>query len=342
MSTDWFQDLFGFAETDYDATRACFALEGEELVALANGSRFRVGRFSTPTLAQLREETRGMKPGRLRVTHEAIGDVLELHALEPNEGALFQVASQFNCLEFMSPRQTPEAGVTCYANDPTQGPACALACAAATVVRNYFAEVDGQVGQTRERQIDNLAGVLAALGDAGALVEVRNGYTFAGPQGLDGLAAAIDAADLDALRGAVRVGLQTDVEVTFARRPQQRFERPTRPARVSQVFCSALSCAYSSGSLAQWQPLASLVLDAAYEATLLAAILDAERGRGSGVVWLTFLGGGAFGNSPAWIAAAISRALELCADRDLDVRVAHYGRIDEGMRAAIRVPGVPG
>ena len=32
----------------------------------------------------------------------------------------------------------PEYGVTLYAADPTQGPACALACAAGSVYRNYF------------------------------------------------------------------------------------------------------------------------------------------------------------------------------------------------------------
>jgi hypothetical protein len=32
----------------------------------------------------------------------------------------------------------PEDGVTVYAADPTQGPACALACAAGSVYRNYF------------------------------------------------------------------------------------------------------------------------------------------------------------------------------------------------------------
>ena len=38
--------------------------------------------------------------------------------------------------------------------------------------------------------------------------------------------------------------------------------------RVTQTFCSALSCGYSDGSEEQWEPLARVVLDAAYEATL--------------------------------------------------------------------------
>jgi hypothetical protein len=35
--------------------------------------------------------------------------------------AVFQVASQFNCLEMIGPRVRPEDGITMYASDPTQG-----------------------------------------------------------------------------------------------------------------------------------------------------------------------------------------------------------------------------
>eukprot|EP01045_Picozoa_sp_COSAG04_P042458 COSAG04_NODE_13423_length_606_cov_210.532544_1_plen_48_part_10 len=48
---------------------------------------------------------------------------------------MFQVASQFNCLEMVSPGDQPEAGITRYALDHTQGPVCAMACPAGTVYR---------------------------------------------------------------------------------------------------------------------------------------------------------------------------------------------------------------
>jgi hypothetical protein len=329
--TSWFEHLFGFEESTYAETQVRFTLEGDRLVSRANGLELGVGTFSTPSLAELRASAEGLRPGRLRVTHEIVGDVLELHALAENEGALFQVASQLNCLEFADPRETPEDGVTQYATDPTQGPACSLAAAGATVFRNYFAPVDGQVGQTHDHQINNLEGVQAALGEGGQLVEVRSGYTFSTPERLDALGRALEGVDRDALMGHMRIGLQSPVEVTFAR----RFERPTERRHVCQAFCSALSCGYASGSLAQWRPLATLVLDAAYEATLLAAIVEAEAGRCSGRVWLTLLGGGAFGNSMTWIGSAIQRALEVVADRDLDVRIAHYRRLHEDVRSAV-------
>jgi hypothetical protein len=42
-------------------------------------------------------------------------------------------------------------------------------------------------------------------------------------------------------------------------------------------------------------------------------------------VFLTLLGGGAFGNHGSWICAAMRRALELMTTFDLDVRLVSYG-----------------
>ncbi len=331
MGVTWFEQLFGFREGPYQETQGRFVLEGDQLRSTVNGRAFSAGHFSTPSLAALRAGATGLRKGRLRVQHEAIGDVLELHALPENEGAMFQAASQFNCLEFAGPEELPEDGVTQYDDDPTQGPACALAAGAATVVRNYFVEVDGAMGQTRDRQLNNLDQVQACLGPDGSCVEIRNGYTFSDVSRLERLAAALAKFDRDELLGHVKIGLHRDVGVTFER----RFVEPQQPSRVSQAFCSALPCGYTGGGLELWEPLATLVLDAAYEATLLAATLDAERGRGSGKVWLTFLGGGAFGNDKRWIASAIRRALSLMRNRELDVRIAHYGRIDQDIQRAV-------
>lgn len=41
---------------------------------------------------------------------------------------------------------------------------------------------------------------------------------------------------------------------------------------MNQVYCSALSCGYSGVDNEHWAPLATLILEASYEATLLAAL----------------------------------------------------------------------
>jgi hypothetical protein len=93
---------------------------------------------------------------------------------------------------------------------------------------------------------------------------------------------------------------------------------------VSQAFCSALPVAYTGVPSPHWKLFASLILDAAYEATMLPAVLNARRGE-SNVVLLTLLGGGAFGNEDDWIYAAIRRALKMMSGFGLDVRLVSYG-----------------
>ena len=55
-----------------------------------------------------------------------------------------------------------------------------------------------------------------------------------------------------------------------------------------------------------------------------ATVLNAQRGA-SNVVFLTLLGGGAFGNHSSWILAAMRRALEIMRPFALDVRLVSYG-----------------
>lgn len=328
----WFEQLFGFREGPYEHTRQQLAVEGTTLRSRVNDRSFAIGTFCTPSLGELRTAARALPPGRLQVTHEIIGDVLELHAWPDNHGALFQVASQLNCLEFADPRMVPEDGITDYETDPTQGPACALAAAAATAYRNYFAPVGDRVGQTREHQLDNLDVLAARLGDPSEHFDVVNGYTWSDEARLARLRERLAAHQREELLGTVKIGLQTDVGVTFAR----RFVEPDRPATVSQAFCSALSCGYTRIGLDHWEPLATLVLDAAYEATLWAAALHARSPSGQAPrVWLTFLGGGAFGNRKAWIGRAIGRAIALAEGIELDVRIGHYRRIDDELFARI-------
>ncbi len=74
--------------------------------------------------------------------------------------AVFQVASQFNCLEMVGPKVRPEDGISRYAADATQGPACALACPAATVFRNYFCCGGGGQGGGESHQLNMLQDVV--------------------------------------------------------------------------------------------------------------------------------------------------------------------------------------
>jgi hypothetical protein len=333
---DWFEKLTGFRETGYDNTRAKLKVEGRQLQSLINGKGYDIGDLELVSLQTLHDRVKsvGGLPGRLKVG-VVTGDVRHMHQLPENAGALFQVASQFNLLEMTGPEVTPENGVTIYQNDHTQGPACAIAAGAATIYRNYFVPVGGSYGQTEDRQFDGLADLGEALSKVlnqpvGALWKMRNGYALCTGDGLDAISVhlgALQPHQVDILRGKLRIGVHSVVAVTDA-------EGEHRPV-VSQAFCSALPVAYTRVPSAQWRPFASLVLEAAYEATMLAAVMNKQRGA-SNVVLLTFLGGGAFGNEDDWIHRAIRRALRMMSGFDLDVRLVSYGTPSRAIQQMVK------
>jgi len=327
---DWFERITGFKESGYDETRERLSIVEGRLHSSGTSRTWGVGRLETPSLAELRQRAAGLThdQGAARVSSVSIvrGDVRRMHSDPANAGALFQVASQFNLLEMVSDAVTPEQGVTRYQWDGTQGPACAIAAGAGTIYRNYFAPVDGQPGQREDRQIDCLEDIGQALGnDQGRLWRMRNGYclsTEAGLAKVDAQLAAMNPAQLDALRGRLRIGVHWDVEVTDE----------GAGYRVSQVYCSALPVSYNRIRKSEhWARFATLVLEAAYEATLLVALLN-RRDFASPVVYLTLLGGGAFGNDWSWISGALRRAVLGVQGAGLDVRIVSYSKPGQDLR----------
>jgi len=314
----WFEALTGFREESPQQVRENIIVDGEMLKSRVNGKSMTCGRLETPSLAELRERVRGNKceAGRISV-REVVANVQSLHTDESLAGSLFQVASQFNLLEMVSPSITPEHGVGIYENDHTQGPACAIAAGAGTIYRNYFAGTNGYVGQTARDQINCLADIGEALGNAdNDLWEMRNGYALASHDGLINISERLRMASeeqLDELRSLLRIGIQWNTQVTLAGSSH----------KVSQAYCSALPIAYCKHALNLWERFALLVLESSYEATICAAILNSRR-NGNRKVFLTLLGGGAFGNAAAWIIGGIERTLRLYEHFDLDVAIVSY------------------
>lgn len=315
----WFEGLTGFAEESPQQVRANITVDGSRMTSRVNGQVFACGELETPSLAELRQRVQSGDHKRGRITvREVVADVQQLHADKTNAGALFQVASQFNLLEMVSPSVTPERGVGIYEHDRTQGPACAIAAGAGTIFRNYFATVRGQIGQTTANQIDCLADVGQALGNSnGQLWEMKNGYALASESGLVEITRRVRTStdgERDQLRELLRIGIQWDTEVTL----------DNAGHLVSQAYCSALPVAYSPHYESLWAEFATLVLEASYEATLCAAIVNGARS-GNRTLFLTLLGAGAFGNEPDWIIGAIERAVECYRDYALDVAIVSYG-----------------
>jgi hypothetical protein len=310
----WFEHLTGITEQSPQQVRNELSVAGENLVC-PNGNQLAFGSLETPSLSELRSRlaTTPGGNGRLQV-RQLVADVQSLHRDPANAGALFQVASQFNLLEMASPDTTPEEGVGIYEYDHTQGPICAISCGAGTIYRNYFAPVGNHIGQSTEHQIDCSADLGTLLGNSDEkLWNLENGYLFPTDAGLAQITSKITSADeseRDRYRAALRIGLQWNAAVTL----------PEANHRVSQAYCSALPVTYGNQPTDQWTEFAKLVLEATYEATFCAAILNSTR-NGKNKLFLTLVGGGVFGNRIDWITAAIHRAIEKYRQYEIDVAI---------------------
>ncbi|MCO5171448.1 MAG: hypothetical protein M9894_34540 [Planctomycetes bacterium] len=262
---------------------------------------YEAGRFEVPTLADLRARAAARapagEPARLRLfallgTHP-LTDVGGLQAIAP-PGTLFQVASQFNCLEAPRPCLVPVAD---YFHDFTQGPRASIGAFPGALLRHYAAPApDGsRFEQTAARQLDLLGDALPP-----DVAQVKHGYltseAVADPAAL--------AAALEANFDLIRVGLHDDVEVVLG----HDWDGAVEPGqRVAQAFTSTYAAGYSRrGAMgAHLDAICASLLRAAYLGTLLGAVALGKR-----FVVLTAIGGGVFGNAHTVIWDAICRAAD--------------------------------
>lgn len=326
----WFQELMGFDEVSPSQVRENIVLEGDCLISKINSRQFNCGKLLIPSLQELRNLTSQLnfKQNRLSLS-EMVGNVTDLHADSRNNGAVFQAASQFNLLEMVGPQVTPEKGVGVYEYDKTQGPACAVACGAGTIYRNYFVKVQGQIGQTETTQIDCLDELGYYFGNENeSLWKMRNGYALATRQGLsiiDQNIKSLSKEEYQVVKAKLKVGIQKDTQVTIS----------NDELLVTQVYCSALPIAYSSIDYLKWESFARLILEATYEATFHVAIQN-YYSTGNNILYLTLVGGNAFGNPSHWIFDAIRQSLDKFSDVPLDVRMVSYKKTNSETTAFIR------
>lgn len=284
-------------------------------------------------------------PLRLRLSNEVYTGGFSLQRAAGHRHATFQVSSGFNCLHQFNTDLTPtslsvpEHGITGYGatSEFGIGPALSIATSPAAVFRNYFSRLDEQdcpnlmktkifqYGQTKACQINNLSDLEEVLGKKkffevdGGFIKVLNTRLILG---LGGPASGVNnTVNLDRLRKSIRVGLHQDVQVVASDlRTLAPDAAPDTSFTISQVLSSGCltQAGFMSGSgnnkfdAALYQGLCSLILEANYEATLAAALVNAERHsweEGSNVVFLTPLfgpgpgGAGAvsFGGGIQWV-----------------------------------------
>jgi len=247
------------------------------------------GRFETPSIGALRRRAAAARAGgaggRVRLwVLDGASPATDIGSLQASAGpgTLFQVASQFNCLESPGPYITPVAS---YFSDPTQGPRASISAFPGTLLRHYAAPGDGghRFVQTNDGPQLNLLESVCSPG----IAEVRSGYLTS--SGITERSAFL--AELENHFEDIRVGVHDEIPVILGYNwdggvPGTR--------RIGQVFTSTLAGGGYSGASAgdsNYRPICTALLRAAYLGTLLAAVA-----LGRPKVVLTLIGGGAFGN----------------------------------------------
>lgn len=162
---------------------------------------------------------------------------------------------------------------------------------------------------------------------------MRNGYALLTRSGLRSVNEKIEQmskTEREYLEGKLKVGIQWDAEVTIG----------DSRNRITQLYCSALPISYLDIETELWAVFAQLILDACYEASFYIALENYER-TGNNKVFLTLIGGGAFGNKEEWILKAIEKSIIMFAQTPLDVRIVSYGRSNTKVKALVDMYSSP-
>jgi hypothetical protein len=251
---------------------------------------YQAGRFQCVSLGLLRNLAPESSPGKKLSLwlFEGAGPATDIGALQASAPSrcLFQVASQFNCLEAPSPRL---AEVHRYFDDPTQGPRASISAFPGTFLRHY--QAPGRQGRFVQKDGSPQLNLLHKVAWE-SMAKVKNGYLLP-----DFIGDTESFANL--LRDHfedIEVGLHEDVEVVLG----ANWDGPVEGRRtIHQVFTSTLAAGlYGMVDFEQecWLVICRQLQRAAYLGTLLSA---AATGRKYAV--LTLIGGGVFGNPPPLI-----------------------------------------
>ncbi|MEM7589603.1 MAG: hypothetical protein AAF320_05560 [Myxococcota bacterium] len=353
------EDLMGFQSVDFTQARRENAIRkgtynGQDVYFITgkDGAGLQGGYFEVLSIGALRNRSGSIHEGggKLHVRegqhtrddswfHVCL-DVAALQADHP--GAVFQVASNSNALETVSHTQNISTQpLESYAFDKTQGPAASISAASGLLVRRYYpfynaaTPVDAwQQKPSGSQQVNFLQALTAdrSMPSDTQLAMSPAGYVYLPIAG-------VYPSDEHIAR--MGVGVHRDVQVTYGHslpggsHEVLSWDKDNRVI-VHQVFTAAADLGQGTNvgkeDSAIAQAWAKAILRANYEGTLrAAAVLGAKR------VFLTLVGGGVFGNEPAWIVDAIAAMQNFLVQANLDVTVIVYSRGDVYREALSRL-----
>jgi len=299
-------------------------------IKTSNNKLFRCGHFQAKPLSDLENTWKSLAhPGKGSFslfkgqgTRTKKGffliDIGAQQAAPENCGATFQIASNFNCLEFVNNQDSAKNGITKYIYDKTQGPEASISAAPATLLRNYFLPeinlLDYFDGNNKIPHIPVINGYISLSKNNVATLSVKTLKKYA-----DWIKIGIHSSV------QVTTGLCKNNMLTICKNPQQQ---------VNQIFTATIDLGRTSGST-HWKLMqkksctkkleifARMLLRAAYRGTILtAAQIAAQKENplpGKNKVYLTMIGGGVFQNKEKWIIDSIVACKNIIQESGLNV-----------------------
>ena len=322
VGIEWFHHYFGFQESVENVYKYIKIEKHEdhiEVISEANNKHYSAGLFNirSPSYYSFLKPRGG---GKFYVIcgkdGSSIEDVLRQQNDENYDGATFQVASNFNCLEFPNERCTAARGISGYAIDGTQGPRATVAAPAALLYRNYFVEHDGCVGQI-EKELNLLNKTP---------VRIVHGKSLCKKNEIDELS-KFNFADEENYLAGVHENVEVSTNLSGKGRVDYKDAEPNRI--VHQIYVAAFNywSVARSHLTFEW---GFYLLASEYKTTILAAWDHSIRysGRkGSNKCVLNLIGGGCFANPFELICNAIMANEKVIIDSGLDVYLVCFNQL---------------
>lgn len=326
---NFFSDVIGMSEEDFKKLEdenlkkiISFKSADKEIRMLKgkDGRVFQAGNFEAISIKDLREKTKDLnigggifniiearKPGNQ--SFDKYVDIGAMQADKKYRNGIFQVASNFNSLEFTSKAGNEMQNLEAYIHDRTQGPFASISAAPGLILRQYYYFYpDTKPATLWWQSIQNQIELLE-----NTLIHVINGYVdFKGKEPKE--IGNIKIED-------IKVGYHKDVEVIFGqiflnKVPEEHAVVPAEAGQIiNQVFVAAVDFAgsnldYINDPIAQ--QIAKTILDANYEGTIRVGMVRKKANPEESVkVILTLVGGGVFRNDYDWIAQSIEKTKDL-------------------------------
>ena len=314
---EWFSKLFGFYENPEDVFSK-FSVSLDEkgdsyITSKINNKTYCVGNFKIRDLQSF-DRVKERTGGKLNIiigngTELVDADIITCETNPENNGATFQMASNFNCLDHMPGKRPPTGYLSDYPTHHEQGGPGTVACGPALVYRQYLIPMPtGSFGQLTE-DIELLSRTP---------IKVNDGYAEKIPENFD-------YSDLN----LYQVGVHQNIDVTLGRAGRNgNYYKIITDQRIHQVFCSTIPFGNVPDSEFELK-VASYILNAEYKLTILSAIENSIKypdKKGSNKVFLCLLGAGNFENPISIITGAIADCKDLIIKSGLDVNLVCFNQ----------------